>query len=65
MSNGSLARYTTILGLSVPVMIIARGTDQYGPVMIVRVTSTPAKQRAYRKGEILTVSADTAALTSR
>lgn len=65
MSAGSLARYTTILGLSVPVAIVAHGTDQYGPVTILRVTSTARGQRAYRKGDVLTVTRDTDALTVR
>lgn len=65
MSNGSLARYTTVLGLSVPVMIIARGSDKYGPVFIARVTSTPRGQRAYRKNDVITVSADSTGLAVR
>ncbi len=65
MSVGSLARYTTVLGLSVPDAIVAHGTDQYGPVTILRVTSTARGQKMYRKGDVLTVSADSIGLTVR
>lgn len=65
MSVNTLARYATIAGLSVPVVVTHKGTDKYGPVLVVKVTSTPKGQKIYRKGDVLTLSADTAALSVR
>lgn len=65
MAVNTLARYTTIAGLSVPVVVTHKGTDKYGPVLVVKVTSTPRGQRTYRKGDILTVNATTDALSVR
>jgi hypothetical protein len=65
MSVGTLARYATVSGLSVPVSVVANGRDKYGPVTVLRVTSTARGQRAYRKGDVFTVSADSVGLSVR
>lgn len=64
MSAGTLARYTPIYGPRVPVKVIGKGTDRYGAVIIVRVTSKPTGS-PYRKGETLTLTLGTDALSAR
>ncbi len=65
MTAQTKARYAALSGLSVPVVVVANGRDKYGPVTVLRVTSTPKGQRAYRQGMTLVVDASTTALTAR
>jgi hypothetical protein len=64
MTAGTLARYTTVQGIILSVKAIITGRDQYGPVTVLRITGAP-KGSAYKRGEIITVSADSTGLALR